>query len=176
MKPVISIKLRKIKMVFLVFGSLLLTLSCFWIYTIVDPAYPIVFWLVRVIAIIGIVFFGLSVVYGVGKLFQKRPAMVIDDEGIHDYSSAIAVNLIRWKEIREVKVITIQQTSLLLIFVDDPRVIFYREPNIFKKFLQWVNYKMFNTPVAIAGNSLNYSFPFVIKEVVTRLKEYHNIA
>lgn len=69
----------------------------------------------------GLIFFGFCGVYAAGKLADRKPGLVIDDEGIIDNSSAIAAGRIRWGNMMGFTVTTIQGTKILNILVRSPQ-------------------------------------------------------
>jgi hypothetical protein len=155
---VFEVNLNRKKMLWLVLGSVIITVFSIWFYLSINTGSITVNLLCKTIAAIACLLFGISTAYGIDKLRDEKPALVVDAEGIKDNSSAIAVNLIKWKEIYEVKVMIIRQTKLLLIFVDHPQQFLEREKNILKRVLMMINYSIFKTPVTISASSLDYNF------------------
>jgi hypothetical protein len=53
-------------------------------------------------AIAAILFFGFGIFYFLRKLIDKKPGLIIDDNGIIDNSSAVSVGLIPWSDIEHI--------------------------------------------------------------------------
>jgi hypothetical protein len=58
----------------------------------------------RAVAVIGAGFAGLCACYASIKVFDRRPGLVIDKEGIVDNSSGVAVGRVPWHEITGARV------------------------------------------------------------------------
>lgn len=121
--------------------------------------------------IAGIVFFGLCLVVGIRKLFDHKPGLVINSEGIVDNSSGIPGGLIRWSEIEGFSVIQIQRTKLLAIHVSNPEQ--YMElGNSLQRMAKRASCSMYETPFTITSNALAISFDKLHALLEERLAKY----
>lgn len=113
--------------------------------------------IIRIVGIVAVCFFGLVCIYVVPKLFDKKPGLILDDNGITDNSSAISVGLILWKDIISIRTIKVQSTKFLIIKVKNPKK-YLSGSSKFKNFLLKANMKMYGTPLSISSNGLKYNF------------------
>jgi hypothetical protein len=115
------------------------------------------------------IFFGVAGIYIFYKLFDTKPGLIIDNEGIHDNSSAAAGHLISWDRIKGVRVEQVMSTKFILIDIEDPEQ-FMSEVSGVKKRLMWSTYKMYGTPISIASTALICSFDELFEIINSRLK------
>lgn len=126
---------------------------------------------IRFVGILAISFFGLVVLTVPRKLFDKKPGLVIDENGITDNSSMKGNGFIPWKNITSVKQIKIKSTSLLLISVSNPKK-YFETSNFFIRYFKNLSLKTYGTPIAISSNSLKCNFSELEKLISERLKIY----
>jgi len=152
---IIPLSRKKITLLFL--GAVSFVVLCFWLIQIAetqtrfDPQY------VKIIALVGIIFFGLCGIYAFAKLFDKKPGLVINDEGIIDNSSAVCAGLIKWRNITNVSITEIYDQKILTIEVDNADEILSKQHG-FKKILMNLNKNYFSSPVQISSNALKCNF------------------
>ncbi len=108
-------------------------------------------------AIASILFFGFAIFYYSFKLTDKKPGIVIDDNGILDNSSAVAVGLIPWKDIKQFATAKVMKQEFLIIIVYNPEFYISRQTNIFKKKGMQYNLNNYGSPLAISANGLKSS-------------------
>jgi len=112
---------------------------------------------IRLGGIAGIIFFGAAVFYGIGKLLDKTPGLIVDDNGITDNTNASSVGLINWVDITEIKTQQIKSTKFILIFTSNPEK-YLEKVHGFKRKLMQANMKMYGTPLSIISNTLKLSY------------------
>lgn len=71
-------------------------------------------------ALADLLFFGLGLVWSAGALIRRSPAIIIDDRGIMDHSSAIGAGFIAWGEIAAVRLVG---AHLLILPIDEPTLL-----------------------------------------------------
>jgi hypothetical protein len=113
--------------------------------------------IIRIVGIFAVCFFCLVGIYIVPKLFDKKPGLILDENGIIDNSSAVSVGLILWKDIISIRTEKVQSTKFLIIEVDNPEK-YVSGSSKFKNFLLKANMKMYGTPLSISSNGLKYNF------------------
>jgi hypothetical protein len=118
-----------------------------------------------------IIFFVICSGYGLYKLRDTRPGLVIDHYEIRDNSSSTAVAFIPWKNIMRFDMIDIEMTRCILVFVNNPEEMI-RNANGIQKKIMGVNYKVYGTPVIISCVNLQCD----IGELINILqRQYKNI-
>ena len=153
----IVISLSKTKLVLLVAGAFLFVVLGLWLLEIADTQrrYPPIY--VKGVSIAAVGFFGLCGLYGLRKLFDGSPGLVLDREGIIDNSSGISAGRVFWREIRDIRVVSISGQRLLAFMVDDPEK-YLAKGNILTRYLVGWNYRRYGTPLMISSNSLKMRF------------------
>ena len=169
--PQTLVKLSKPKIFLLTVGSIGFVCLGFWIGKKVGLKITFDTVLAQLISLITILFFGMTSLYGLMKLFDFRPGLVINSNGIFDNSSAIGGQLINWKDITGFDIIQIRSTKFLLVYVNNPKD-YLNKANSFKRFWMRLNEKKFGTPLSISSNSLEYNFDELLNIIDDKLKEY----
>ncbi|HYC86908.1 MAG TPA: STM3941 family protein, partial [Chryseosolibacter sp.] len=82
----IEIKVSKKKAVFALLGSVAFVVVCAWLIGTADDQTRYNPAVMRTVAYIGIAFFGIAGLYVFYKLFDSKPGLIIDSEGIFDNS------------------------------------------------------------------------------------------
>lgn len=122
-----------------------------------------------VIKIIGyavVIFFSACGIFISQKLFDKKPGLILDAEGITDNSSAVAAGKILWKDIKSIAVQQVQAQSFIMINVKNPEFYLQRERNPIKKRMMELNYRLYQTPLHITANGLKIGFE-ELYEIIT---------
>ncbi|MCY2686784.1 STM3941 family protein [Salinimicrobium sp. TH3] len=159
----IEIPLSKKKIIFLLGGGVILIAGGIWLaanpenfipnlFRITDPDF-IRFW-----GIAGIVFFGLALIFGIKKLFDKRSGLIIDQEGITDNSNASSIGLIKWADITDIRTEQVMSTKFFLIDVKNPEYYIENSNSRLKMKLLRANMSSYGTPLSITLSTLDYDF------------------
>jgi hypothetical protein len=127
--------------------------------------------LIRLIGIVGIVFFGACSIYGLTKLFDKRVGLTMNENGITDNTNATSLGLIKWADISAIETRQIMSTKFLLVFVTNPDEYLNRATGLKKKLLQ-ANIKTYGTPLSITSNSLQCNFENLEQSINTYWHKY----
>ena len=144
-------------------GSFAFVAASIWLWTIGDL-------FVKLAAGSGILFFGLCGIYMLIKLFDNRPGLIISKDGLLDNSSAVSGHLIKWENITEFKILQIESSKLLLIFVNNPQE-FWDQANLFKRSVMKKNYDMYGTPIGISSNTLQCNFDELLEILKGEMKK-----
>jgi hypothetical protein len=171
------IELSKTKLVLLVLGACAFVVAGVWLLS-ADAADirtgrsfrfffndPLV---VRGAGVASILLFGLGGLYGLKKLFDKRPGLILNSSGIVDNASAVAAGFIPWSEVVGSGVLEIQKQKMLIIGVRDPRKYIDRGSAL-RRTLNNANYKMSGSPISISSVTLKIDF----SELVALFDRYH---
>ena len=157
----IEIPLSKFKIIVMLLAALVfVALGCWFI---IDP--PIIentFWgdpiTLKVVGYALVLFFGLCVILMIRKLPGNKPGLIIDHQGLVDYSSAISAGPILWSDIEKFSAIEMHQQKLIMVYVKEPTAVISRQTCIIKRKIMQLNYDMYGTPVSITTNGLKISF------------------
>jgi len=118
-------------------------------------------------AIACVIFFGFGIFYFAKKLSDKKPGIVIDNDGIHDNSSAVSVGFIPWSNILQFVTTKVMKQEFLIIIVDNPATYIDQQTNFIKKKGMEYNFKTYGSPLAISANGLKCS----LSELMTILEK-----
>jgi len=165
MKEKIEIPISKNKLYLIVTSSLLFVIAGIWLFlnsnefekitTIKYLGNPI---LIKSIGIIGVLFFGATGKYGIRKMFDNKPGLIIDSTGITDNSNESSIGLIEWNDISEIKIHQVMSTKFLLINVVNPEKYIGKAKSRIRAKLMRTNMEMTGTPLSITSNTLKYNF------------------
>lgn len=164
----VTIQLSKTKITLLFLGSIGFVALLFWLIlnaeskTLYNTLY------LKTISIFGIIFLGIGSIYFFVKLFDKKPGLIINDEGIIDNSSALRAGLIKWENITNVSISEISGQKFLTIEVNNPDEIISKQKG-FKKILMTLNKDFFNSPVHISSNTLKCNLQDLYNLIKERL-------
>jgi hypothetical protein len=127
---------------------------------------------VIVIGYVSVGFFGFCTGFITFKFFDARPGLIINSEGIIDNSSAIAVGFIDWADVEKVDVKGVFSQKFIRVFVKNPDKYIDAQSSTVKRKSLTANYKLYDTPINITSNALNYKFDNLYALLTARLNEY----
>lgn len=158
----------KTKLILLFLGSIGIVALGLWLIQIADtqtrydPTY------LKVLSAAMIVFSGLCTIYYFTKFFDKKPGLVINDEGIIDNASAVCAGLIKWENITGVSINEIYGQKFLAIYINNVDEIISKQRG-FKKAVMSLNKNYFNSPIQISSNGLKCNFEDLYNLIEERL-------
>ena len=175
----IEIPLSKKKITLLLFGAIAFVIGGILIASNPEQFIPNIFRItdpeiIRISGIAGILFFGLAVIYGSRKFFDKKVGLIIDSKGITDNSNASSIGLIEWNDILDIRTKQIISTEFLLIDIKDPEKYIGKAKNRLQAKLMRANLNMYHTPLSITSNTLKYDFGELEKLIQTEFKRNKN--
>jgi hypothetical protein len=157
----IEIALSKSKIILMLFGALAFVAIGLW-FVIAPPMIENSYWgdptKIKIVGYASIFFFGLCSIFFISKLPDKKPGLIIDDTGLVDNSSGLAVGQILWTDIENISVIEIHRQKLIMLIVKNPQDYITRQRSFFKRKGMEFNYKNYETPLSITANGLRISF------------------
>lgn len=130
--------------------------------------------LILSVGIVAVIFSGLCLIVILKKMFDTKPGIIIDDNGIFDNASGISAGFIPWEDIIEIKETKVSNQSFINIVVKNPQDYINRQKNILMRKLAEVNYKSFGTVIGIPSNALDCKFEDLIKAMKLRFEDYKN--
>lgn len=169
----IVIALSKFKLTLITGGAILFVLVGIWLFGIADtqtrdsPLY------LKGVSVLAVGFFGLCGIYGLVKLFDGSPGLVLDREGVVDNSSALAVGRVPWRDIHDVEALSISGQHFLALVVLDPEK-YLGKGNILRRLFVRLNYKLYRTPICISANALEIEFEDLEKHIHDFRQRYDN--
>jgi len=110
----------------------------------------------KVIAVVGILFFGWCAIIGLKKLFDQRPGLVVDEEGVVDHSSGISVGRIPWSDIVAIEETLMSGQKFVTILLHDPEA-YLSKGGAIKAKINAANLQMTGSPINISANPLKLS-------------------
>jgi hypothetical protein len=124
-----------------------------------------------VIGLLGALFFGPIAVWATLKLFDARPALVIDAEGIIDNSSGVAAGRIRWSEVTAIGTSFVVGQRFVCVLVTDTER-FLTQGTRLQRFLRRRNMELVGTPITISSNGMAVRFGTLEAALVRGFEEY----
>jgi hypothetical protein len=170
----VAIPLSKAKVVLLIVLALVFVVGGLWLFNIADAQSRYAPIYVKAIALLSIGLFGLSGAYGLVRLFDDSPGLILDAEGIIDNSSMAAAGRVPWREIRDIQVVSIGGQAFLAFIVTDPEK-YLSKGNILSRMLVKANYKIYGAPIFIGARALKVKFED-LQEQIQNLRRKHSNA
>ncbi|GGA81429.1 STM3941 family protein [Ornithinibacillus halotolerans] len=121
-------------------------------------------WKLIIIGGIGFIFFGLCMIYWIKSMLKRKPAIILNNEGIIDQSTYIGAGLVKWSEIADVDFVNFGGQTYLGIYTIDPELIINRSTP-FKRFLNQMNKGLLATQVNIPIKILDCSLDELIDAI-----------
>ena len=155
----IIIPVNKSKSVKYFTGSVLVTIL--GLLLIVAPGWfthaqnPVV---LKVIGYILIVFFGACMLLYSQRVFDKKPAMVLDGEGFTDYTSGVNTGKVLWKDVTGISLKEGMGQQFIMLKVKDPEKYIEREKNPLKLRILQINNRLYETRINISAKGMKISF------------------
>lgn len=171
----IQVPLSKSKLAVSIGGSVIFIILGYFLITDDYELYNTSF--TKAVGIAAIIFFGITLLYNLYRLFNKKPALIIDDNGITDNSGRESAGLIEWHDIKHIDVKTIISTRYLIIHVTNPYKYIKRVPAQ-KAWLMKRNMGLFGSPISISARALRYNFDELYRLLQLNLEKHngHRIA
>jgi hypothetical protein len=163
-----EIKLSKRKGILTFLGAVAFVALGIWMIDLADNQHRYSPTLLKATGYSSIIFFGAAGLYIFYKLFDSKPGLTIDNEGIHDNSNASSGHLIKWRQIKGLKIEQVMSTRFILIDIHDPED-FMNSVGGLKKKLMMGNFRMYGTPISIISNSLQCDTDYLFKVISERM-------
>lgn len=120
-----------------------------------------------------IAFFGAISAVGFVKMFSKKCALLINDDGILDNTTANSFGLIKWENITGFKIEEMMSRNYLVIQVNNSEEMIEKSKGMVRKTMK-MNFSMYLTPYAIPSTVINYKLvelkDILEKRLAERLK------
>jgi len=165
----IEIPLSKTKIILVILGCATFVILSIWIWTIAESQMRYSPLRLQIVSILGITFFGLGLIFGPRKLFDKRPGLIIDDKGIQDNTGVSTGRFISWTNIKGFEIVKIKSTRLLLILINNADEVINNESKWKQKIMRFSE-QTYGTPISIGSGTLKCDFDELVKLLSDRLK------
>lgn len=113
--------------------------------------------IIRIIGVVGALCFGIGLIYFPVKMFDSKPGLIINNNGIIDNTNAGSMGMIPWEHIINIEVKKIHSTKLILIFVKNPND-YFQNVSLFKKLNLKRNINNYGTPITLTSVGLKCNF------------------
>ncbi len=113
---------------------------------------------VRFVLLICVVIFFVFSLLALRKLIDRRPGLIIDENGIVDNSGPIKLWLIEWKDITHIETGKISSTKFLILHTDNPTKYLSRVKGAVTKYIMKQNYEMCGSPLTMTSGALKINF------------------
>ncbi|HRQ63987.1 MAG TPA: STM3941 family protein [Xanthomonadaceae bacterium] len=172
---VTTIALSRIKILVLLGGAIAFVLLGAWMLGLDEADLPSGRfgnpWLVQIMGIASIAFFGLMGLLIVRKLLDPKPGLVLSSAGLTDNASGVAAGFIPWAEIEGSGEFAVQGQRMLVIHVRDPHRYVERGGAI-RRTVNRANFKLAGSPIAIPASALRVGFDELQSLFDRYLKQY----
>ena len=121
--------------------------------------------------LIGTSFFGLTGLYCLKKLFDNKPGLIIDENGLWNNSSIISNHTIKWNELSGVGLTKIGKEKILFLYFKDDKS-FMMKFTLIERFLMRLNLSLYNSPIGISTRSLKYDIDKLNRQIEYRIKNW----
>jgi hypothetical protein len=161
------IKLSKTKFLFTTLGSFAFVALGINLWMIANAQTRVPPIAVQALAIMCILFFGLGAVIGSIKLFDNRPGIIIDQEGIN----IVGAYFIKWEDINDYSTVQVENTKCLLLYVQNPED-YIASAGRLKQVGMKMSMKMYETPFSISSNAYQCSFDELKNAILEGMKNH----
>lgn len=171
------IELDKKKIALGIFGSLVFVAAGIWLVTLDDArvvsekGFRLLFnspLVAHSAGIAAIAAFGLLGFFLTKKIFDRKPGLVFNAEGLVDNAGANAPGLIPWDEIEGYHILEISGQKMLIVMVTDPQKYIARG-NALKRKLNAANFNMAGSPISITTRTLRAD----LNQLIFLFNRYH---
>jgi hypothetical protein len=129
--------------------------------------------MIKLIGYICITLFGAAGWIFGQKLFNRKPAIILDEEGILDNSAGMNIGKILWEDIVNIRKQLIAGENFLMIDVKNPMEYIDKEMNPVKKQILGINHSLYQTPIHISTNRLKIGFEALHQLITERHSEQY---
>lgn len=172
---IIEIPLSKTKLTKLLFFCILFLAGGAWMIIanpqVSNPVFNNAF--AKALASYGSLIMGVVGIYLLSKkLFDKKPGLIISEQGIYDNSSVFRFGLIPWSDMLQIYERTVQKQHFVTIGLVDPEKYISKETNFIKKKLLQVNSKSYGSPIHISTNGLKTNHKDLLNLINSCFEKY----
>ncbi len=154
MQPIIiATDKRKLLLRLLLALALLLTSVALWFVAHSNNDAPLT---IVIVSALGIVFTAAATLWMIRRMLDSSPALVLDSEGIHDHSSAVAFETVLWNDILDFRLEQMNRQEFIVVVVSNPDVYIAQKAALQQQAAR-ANYSLCGSPVTISASMLSLS-------------------
>jgi hypothetical protein len=116
-------------------------------------------------------FFGLAGLYCLIKLFDNKPGLIIDENGIWNNSSIISNHTIKWNELSGAGLTKFGREKIIFLYFKDNKS-FIIKFNLIERFIMRLNLLLCDSPIGISTRSLKYDIKKLEQQIQYRIKNW----
>jgi hypothetical protein len=105
---------------------------------------------------------GVCLVFGISGLIQRKPALILNHEGLYDGSSALGGIVLHWQDVEGMYISSVRRQRFLSITVRNPDELL-QQAGLLKAFLMRSNIALVGAPVNISAISFSMTFEELIQ-------------
>lgn len=121
---------------------------------------------------LSVLVFGIFIIYPIIKLFDTKPALIIDENGIVDNSSAVALGRIPWNDIISITETKYFTQKFITVKLSNPEYYIERQSNKLKRKTLKANFNKNGSPVNISTNSMSIKHDQLLQLLKDRLEAF----
>ena len=145
----IEIPLSKTKMLLYLFGPIIFVALFIFIIVEMEPPF-----FIKIVGYFGILFFGFGFILLMGKMFDRRPGLIIDQNGITDHTQYTSVGRIEWKDIVRFDTYQVESTKMIIVYIENPEEYINRAKNTLAAKAIRMSQRMTGSPLSINSGAL----------------------
>lgn len=126
------------------------------------------------IALLCIAFFGYGAYLFAMKLMDKRPGLIIDNQGVTDNATAIVNGLIPWEDVSSFVECEVKSNKFIMLYVINPQEYIDKQTNFIKRKSMEANLKTHGTSVFVNMTFLAISQQDLLDKLNQRLDQYRS--
>lgn len=117
-----------------------------------------------------LVFFGLGVALFAIKIFNKKPGLILNKDGITDQTSAIGIGIIQWTDIKSIYLEKVSEQSFIMIEVKNPQQYLQKQKNPIARRAMEINMQLYKTPLHINVSLLTINATDLLDKMLAHFK------
>ncbi len=129
---------------------------------------------IKVAGFIGSFIFIIGAAFTAQKVFNKKPGLVVDNDGIADGSLGVLFPKVSWAQVTEIGHLESNGDYFIKIVLKDPEKYMAAEPNPLKRKMLEMNYNTLRTPVNIAASRLKMDFQELYSLIQNKWEAFRN--
>lgn len=176
-KP-IEVHFNKTKLSLMLISSLIFISAGAWLvwHTAVTPSSPFgQFYFGFIMGSISVLVLGSVAVHLFKKVLDKKPGLVITDDGIIDNTGALSIGFIPWIDVVQIEEVFTGSQNLIHIKVINPLKYIHRQENALRRKLMKANYKLYGYAIGITVHRLNCSHIELLNLLQTTFNKYSHL-
>jgi len=121
--------------------------------------------------LLGTTFSSLTCFYCFKKIFDSKPGLIIDENGLWNNSSIVSNHKIKWNELTGVGLTKIGKEKILFLYFKDDSS-FIMKFNLIERLIMRLNMSLYNSPIGISTRSLKYDIDKLNRQIQYRIKNW----